>query len=93
MKTLRRMRKMTGTIPRFYDRYVIADMCKVSNSYADAIDYLVEVVSNQEQEIKKLKEQVCELEKTIIEPCEVEELKLYLEGKEMLKKVRHGNIE
>ena len=93
MRAIKKMRKMIGTIPRFYDRYVIADMCKVLNSYADAIDYLVETVSNQEQEIKKLKEQVCELEKTIIEPCEVEELKLYLEGKEMLKKVRYGAVE
>ena len=33
------------------------------------------------------------LEETAIEPCEVEELKLYLEGKEMLKKVRYGAIE
>ena len=66
MRAIRKMRKMIGTIPRFYDRYVIADMCKVSNSYADAIDYLVECVSKQDKEIERLKSRISELENATV---------------------------
>lgn len=63
MKKVKKMGKMIGTIPRIYNRYIIADMCKLMNSYAAAIDYLVEVVSNQEKEIEALKSKVSEHEK------------------------------
>ena len=58
IKLLKKMPKMIGTIPRLYNREVIADMCRVSNAHSDAIDYLYNVICEQQKIIEKLQKQI-----------------------------------
>lgn len=58
IKSLKKMPKMIGTIPRLYNREVIADMCRVSNAHSDAIDYLYNVICEQQKTIEELQKQI-----------------------------------
>ena len=58
IKPLKKMPKMIGTIPCLYNREVIADMCRVSNAHSDAIDYLYNVIYEQQKTIEELQKQI-----------------------------------
>ena len=58
IKPLKKMPKMIGTVPCLYNREVVADMCRVSNAHSDAIDYLYNVMCEQQQTIEQLQKQI-----------------------------------
>lgn len=58
IKSLKKMPKMIGTVPRLYNREVVADMCRVSNAHSDAIDYLYSVICEQQKTIEELQKQI-----------------------------------
>ncbi len=55
MVDIKKVPKIVGTVPLLYDRVVMANICKVSNAQSEAINNLVEVVSEQQKEIENLK--------------------------------------
>ena len=58
IKPLKKMPKMIGTVPRLYNREVVADMCRVSNAHSDAIDYLYSVICEEQKTIEELEKQI-----------------------------------
>ena len=58
IKPLKKMSKMIGTVPRLYNREVVADICRVLNAHSDAIDYLYNVICEQQKTIEELQKQI-----------------------------------
>ena len=63
IKKIIKMKKLNGTVPILYSRELIFDMCRVINSHSDAIDYLVEIINEQEERIELLERRINEIKK------------------------------
>lgn len=55
IKRMAKLPKIIGRVPLFYDREVMADTCIITNAQSDSINYLYEVVCEQQKEIDSLK--------------------------------------
>jgi len=60
IKELKEMPKIVGTIPMMYHRETIYTMGISMNAYANAIDYLYQVICEQQKEIDTLMRMVGE---------------------------------
>lgn len=55
IKSMKKLPQMSGRVPLLYDREVIAMICEVSNAQSKAIDYLYQVICEQQKEIEALR--------------------------------------
>lgn len=56
IKKMKKMDKIIGSINNLFNRRAIYITATILNSHSDAIDYLYEVVCEQNKEIEELKE-------------------------------------
>lgn len=58
IKKINKMMKIRGTINNIFNRDAIYRIAIIVNSHSNAIDYLYEVICQQNKEIEELQEQV-----------------------------------
>lgn len=57
IKKMKKMNKIVGTIGSLFNRNAICIIATITNSQSDAINYLYEVVCEQNEEIEEIKKQ------------------------------------